>query len=83
VLFPYLTQFTALDGTKQAFDYISQIDPEKRLFFGQLRDGGDEFCIKFARSYSGEVHEVCASLDAAPRLRFDKIPSGWYMVFSQ
>ncbi|GLB38823.1 hypothetical protein LshimejAT787_0506880 [Lyophyllum shimeji] len=82
VLFPYPTQFTAVDGTTQAFDYVAQVDPDKLIFFGRLRDGGDEVCIiKLARRYSREVREFCGLLDIAPRLRgFDKIPGGWYMV---
>ncbi|KAG5653093.1 hypothetical protein H0H81_002318 [Sphagnurus paluster] len=81
VLFPHPTHFTALDGSKKVFDYVSQVDPDKLLFFGELLEGGDDICIKFTHSYSKEAHEFCAALNIAPRLRgFDKIPGGWYMV---
>jgi serine/threonine protein kinase len=81
-LFPYPTSFTSLvDSKKQSFVYYSHLDNNKLIFRAKLCDGSSDLCVKFVHQYSKEVHEYCASIDAAPKLLgFEDMPGGWYMV---
>ena len=62
------------------FKYLRQIDEKKLLFLGE-NDNGKRICIKFVRQYSQAVHEKCAQMGIAPKLRgFEEIGAGWKMV---
>ncbi|TDL19937.1 hypothetical protein BD410DRAFT_394386 [Rickenella mellea] len=62
------------------FKYLHQID-EKMLLFICETDNSERICIKFVRRYSQAVHEKCAEMGIAPRLRGLKdIGAGWKMV---
>jgi hypothetical protein len=62
------------------FKYLRQIDEKKLLFVGE-NDNGERICIKFVRRYSQTVHEKCAQMGIAPKLRgFEDIGAGWKMV---
>jgi hypothetical protein len=62
------------------FKYLHQIDEKKLLFIGE-NDNGERICIKFVRRYSQAVHEKCAQMGIAPKLRgFENIGAGWKMV---
>lgn len=81
-LFPYPTSFTSLvDSKNQSFVYHSHLDNNKLIFRAKPCDGSSDLCVKFVRQYSKEVHEYCASINAAPKLLgFESMPGGWYMV---
>jgi len=50
------------------------------VFFGKACDG-EKICVKFARTYSKEMHLRCAASGHAPALKgFEKIAGGWYMI---
>ena len=62
------------------FNYLRQIDEKKLLFIGE-NDNGERICVKFVRRYSQAVHEKCAQMGIAPKLRaFEDIGAGWKMV---
>ncbi|KAH9955729.1 hypothetical protein BGW80DRAFT_1213867 [Lactifluus volemus] len=62
------------------FEYLCQIDETKLLFIGE-NDNGERICIKFVRRYSQAVHEKCAEMGIAPKLRgFEDIGAKWKMV---
>ncbi|KXN89199.1 hypothetical protein AN958_05902 [Leucoagaricus sp. SymC.cos] len=62
------------------FKYLHQIDEKKLLFIGET-DNRERICIKFVRRYSQAVHEKCAEMGIAPKLRgFEDIGAGWKMV---
>lgn len=66
--------------TNVNFKYVHQIDDKKLLFFGET-DNTERICIKFVRRYSQAVHEKCAEMGIAPKLRgFEDIGAGWKMV---
>ena len=48
--------------------YLHEIDEKELLFVGET-DNGDRICIKFVRRYSKAVHEKCAEMGTAPKLR--------------
>ena len=62
------------------FKYLCQIDETKLLFVGKT-DNGERICIKFVHQYSQAVHEKCAEMGIAPKLRsFEDIGARWKMV---
>ncbi|KAF8872180.1 hypothetical protein CPB84DRAFT_1799876 [Gymnopilus junonius] len=62
------------------FKYLRPIDEKKLLFIGE-NDDGKRICIKFVRRYSEAVHQKCAEMGIAPKLRgFQDIGAGWKMV---
>jgi len=62
------------------FKYLRQMDEKKLLFVGET-DNGERICIKFVCRYSQAVHEKCAKMGIAPKLRgFEDIGAGWKMV---
>jgi len=62
------------------FKYLRQLDEKKLLFVGAADNRG-RICIKFVRRYSRAVHEKCAEMGIAPKLRgFEDIGAGWKMV---
>ena len=66
--------------TTRNFKYLHQIYKNKLLFIGK-NDIGERICIKFVRQYSQEVHEKCAHMGIAPKLRgFEDIGGKWKMV---
>ena len=78
ILFPYPTSF---NGGTQSFQYESQIIKHKLVFLATLTATGEKVCVKFARSYSQEVHSFCAKIGCAQALRsFEPIPGGWLMI---
>ncbi|KAH8927924.1 hypothetical protein BT69DRAFT_1307409 [Atractiella rhizophila] len=80
-LFPYPTTFTPVEGGDSLnFEYVFQPHQEKLVFFC-IGSEQRELFVKFVRQYSREVHEACASLGCAPKLRgFEALPGGWMMV---
>ncbi|KAL4065048.1 hypothetical protein J3A83DRAFT_4263978 [Scleroderma citrinum] len=80
-LFPHFNSFTSLqDNSMQELKYINQPLKDNLVFFAALCNQ-QLVCIKFARRYSKDAHEICASLGHAPALHgFEKIPGGWYMI---
>ncbi|KAG1738714.1 hypothetical protein EDB19DRAFT_2039530 [Suillus lakei] len=79
--FPYPYSFTCIEtSSKCHFTYGHQLDPTKLLFSAKTTDDRS-LCIKFARHYSKEVHQSCASSGFAPALHgFEILPGGWYMI---
>ncbi len=62
------------------FKYLRQLDEKKLLFVGET-DNRERICIKFVRRYSRAVHEKCAEMGIAPKLRgFEDIGAGWKTV---
>ena len=79
--FPDLRTYRSLETkTTVSFKYLRQIDEKKLLFFGET-ENTERICIKFVRRYSQAVHEKCAEMGIAPKLRgFEDIGAGWKMV---
>jgi len=79
--FPDPRTFRSLESkTTVNFKYLCQMDEKKLLFVGET-DKGERICIKFVRRYSRAVHEKCAEMGIAPKLRgFEDIGAGWKMV---
>ena len=79
--FPDPRTYHSLDTeTIVDFKYLHQIDEEKLLFVGETNNK-ERICIKFVRRYSREVHQKCAEMGIAPKLRgFEDIGAGWKMV---
>ena len=66
--------------TKVHFEYLQQIHEKKLLFIGKT-DNEQRICIKFVDQYSRAVHEKCAEMGIALKLRgFEDIGAGWKMV---
>ncbi|KAN0133606.1 hypothetical protein V8E53_008594 [Lactarius tabidus] len=82
--YPDLRVYRSLDTPSEAqvkFKYVDSIDDKKSLFIGKTVKDGDRICIKFIRRYSRAVHEECAKMGIAPKLRgFEVIGAGWTMV---
>ncbi|KAL4078078.1 hypothetical protein J3A83DRAFT_1726331 [Scleroderma citrinum] len=76
-LFPHCTSFRSLrNNLVQRFKYINQPFEDNLIFFAALSNQ-QLVCIKFARQYSKDAHEICASRGHAPALHgFEKIPRG-------
>lgn len=54
---------------------------EKNLPFIHETKITNRICVKFVRRYSREVHEKCAKMGVAPKLRgLEDIGAGWKMV---
>ena len=79
--FPDPRTYRSLESkTTVNFKYLRQIDEKKLLFVGET-DNEERICIKFVRRYSRAVHEKCAEMGIAPKLRgFEDIGAGWKMV---
>jgi hypothetical protein len=79
--FPDPSTYRSLETkTPVNFKYLCQIDEKKLLFIGET-DNGERICMKFVRRYSQAVHEKCAKMGIAPKLRgFEDIGAGWMMV---
>jgi hypothetical protein len=79
--YPYVTSFLSLkDSTKEKFSYLSQLNSDKLVFFGEL-ETGKRICVKFTQQYSATAHTFCASRGFAPTLHgFESLPGSWYMA---
>ncbi|KAG1779904.1 hypothetical protein EV702DRAFT_965107, partial [Suillus placidus] len=81
---PYPRSYTCSSGQIQEFSYDeTQMLRDKYVFFGETVGdaAGRQICIKFARSYSREVHDFCASKGHAPELiAYKPLAGGWNMV---
>jgi hypothetical protein len=79
--FPDLRAYRSLEtGSTVNFKYIYQMYENKLLFIGE-NDNGDKICIKFVHRYSQAVHEKCAEMGIAPKLKgFQDIGGKWKMV---
>ncbi|KAG2365182.1 hypothetical protein BDR07DRAFT_699102 [Suillus spraguei] len=79
--FPYPYSYTCIETSLTChFTYCHQMDVTKHLFFAKTTDD-KVLCVKFARHYSKEVHQRCASGGFAPALYgFEHLPGGWFMI---
>jgi hypothetical protein len=74
--FPYLTSFTAEDGTVTSFEYLGSLedDPISVTYLakitGQSDATGTRVVVKFVASYGKDVHELLAKNGFAPTLRY-------------
>jgi hypothetical protein len=80
------------------FDYVNEVATGKLVFMvvatsiTQSADSdatttsplavGDQFLVKFTKTYCEEAHKLCASIGAAPALFSvsDRLPGGWFVV---
>ena len=83
--FPYPLSYSCINtSSTRYFTYISHMDRSKLLFTATETGNNEKICIKFARHYSKDVHEFCASKGFAPVLKgFEKLSGGWWMVVMQ
>ncbi|KAG2072092.1 hypothetical protein BDR04DRAFT_1052092 [Suillus decipiens] len=79
--FPYPYSYTCIETSSTChFTYCDQMDTTKYLFSAKTADD-KVLCVKFARHYSKEVHQRCASGGFAPALYgFEHLPGGWFMI---
>jgi hypothetical protein len=79
--FPYPTTFTPLNkGAPIAFKIKAQPIRDRLLYIASTEENVDVL-VKFARTYSKELHVYCASLDCAPPLiGFQALDGGWFMI---
>ena len=67
--FPVPRTYRSLETTTPVnIKYLHQIDEKELLFVGETGNG-ERICIEFVRRYSKAVHENCAEMGTAPKLR--------------
>lgn len=79
--FPDPRTFRSLETENTVhFKYLHHLDEKKLLFIGET-DNRERICVKFVRRYSRAVHEKCAEMGIAPKLKgFEDIGAGWTMI---